>query len=205
MSHETCCAPGAKEQHLMMGLGGHLACCGNGGAELTQQLLSSGGVNIWMKRTVGRKKMNPHDTGLWNPVGQAGHSAPLIGGQEGQPGPAVSACGRSWEEPSPQAWPVFREILTGSRRTHRQASPAAVCKQAFQRGNELGKEKWDWWEYSSMTTFLRTGEAAASIFVDHFSWLAMIAGLKITEVCTATKASRDVLTHPSWHTAPWLP
>lgn len=29
-----------------MGLGGHLACCGNGGAELTQQPLYLGGVNI---------------------------------------------------------------------------------------------------------------------------------------------------------------
>jgi len=40
-----------------------------------------------------------------------------------------------------------------------------------------------------MTTFLRTGEAASFMFVDHFSWLVMTAGFKITEVCTAAKAT----------------
>lgn len=84
----------------------------------------------WKQQHQGKKKkrINPHVTGLQNPIVEAQSSAPRWGGWRDTRASLPGLWEELRKEPSHHFWPAFREAPTGSRRSHQQVSSAAFCK-----------------------------------------------------------------------------
>lgn len=152
--------------------------------------------------TVGKerkKKKEDEPTCHWSAKSNSGGSEfSTTRVAEGTPEPACLACGRSWErnyhiifgQHSGRHRLAPEEVISKSLLLHSANRPFKRMMGEVKRGRICGKS------YSSKTTFLRTGEETSFIFAGNFSWLVMIANLRITKVCSPAKATWDLPTRP---------